>query len=121
MATYEEPAKPKAFSVGKWLDKLNNAFTFDEDERFIDDEQFQISREDSKKRILNIMIFMAGFLLFCNIMMLWPIVAYHNFKELQTPNRIEGKNKVLVKKSLIRLHPQFQVIFNMSISNKTCL
>ena len=54
MATYEEPAKPKAFSVGKWLDKLNNAFTFDEDERFIDDEQFQISREDSKKRILNI-------------------------------------------------------------------
>ena len=93
----EELVKPKAFSVGKWLDKLNNAFTFGEDKRFIDDVQFQISREDSKKRIVNIMIGMAGFLLFSILMMLLPIVAYNN-KELQTPNVIEGKtNKFCFK------------------------
>ena len=91
IADYEEPARPKAFCVGKWLDKLNNAFTFEEDRRFIDDNQFQISREDSKKRILNMMIALAGFLLFSAMMMLWPIVAYHNFKELQTPNTIKSK------------------------------
>ena len=97
MAINEELAKPKAFSVGKWLDKLNNAFTFGEDKRFIDDVQFQISREDSKKRIVNIMIGMAGFLLFSILMMLLPIVAYNN-KELQTPNVIEGKtNKFCFK------------------------
>ena len=91
MAISEELAKPKAFSVGKWLDKLNNAFTFGEDKRFIDDVQFQISREDSKKRIVNIMIVMAGFLLFSIVIMLSLIVAYNNNKESQTPNVIEGK------------------------------
>ena len=86
-----EIERPVLKLIKSLLNTLNDAFTFSEDLRHIDDEKFQVPIEVSQKRITKILLILSMMLTF--LASLLTVLIFVTFKE---PNyneitMLEGK------------------------------